>query len=414
MTKLIQIFGGGTVNYIRSHLAISAPAYGSTARVIYDLCHERIPNMTPILQLTKMADPRSAIETSDDLAKHAKAVRDFSATKMIFFSAAVADFHGRINDVEGSKNAARLRSREGDQNLILTPADKIIQQFRAGPDGRKDLFLVGFKATFGATPAEQYAQGLNMLKASSANLVFANDGKTKVNMIICPEESVYSETTNRYTALRELVDMSVMRSHLTFTRSTVVAGSPVPWNDDLVPSSLRQVVDFCIKAGAYKKFRGVTAGHFAVKIDDTTFLTSRRKTDFNDMANVGLVLVKTSGPDSVVAYGSRPSVGGQSQRIVFTDHPEEDCVVHFHCDLLPGSQIPSVSQREFECGSHECGRNTSNGLKQFGNIKAVMLDNHGPNIVFNRNVDAQQVIKFITDNFDLTSKSGGYLLPVEA
>lgn len=413
MNKLIQIIGGGTVNYVRSHLAISAPSYGSTAKKLETLCKEILPKMTPVVHLTKMADPRSNIETSDDLLKHAIMLRDYPATKIVFFSAAVADYTGLIDGVPGDKLSPRLRTFTGSREMLLLPAEKIIQQFRAGPNGRKDLFLVGFKATFGVTPAEQYIQGLNMLKASSANLVFANDGKTGNNMIICPEESVYCETKDRNKALRELVEMVGLRSHLTFTRSTVVDGTPVPWNDSLVPGSLRTVVDFCIKEGAYKKFRGVTAGHFAVKIDDTTFLTSRRKTDFNDMANVGLVLVKTSGPDSVVAYGSRPSVGGQSQRIVFADHPDEDCVVHFHCNLLPGSKIPSVSQREFECGSHECGRNTSNGLASFGSIKAVMLDNHGPNIVFNRNINPQEVIQFISDNFDLKSKSGGYILPVE-
>lgn len=413
MNKLIQIFGGGTVNYVRSHLAIAAPSYGSTAKTLQRLCYEILPEMTPVLHLTKMADARSNIETSEQLKDLAIRVRDFSATKVVFFTSAVADFTGEIDMVPGSKDAPRLKSGKGAQIALLTPADKIIQGFRGGQNGRKDLFLVGFKATFGATPAEQYAQGLNMLKASSANLVFANDGKTKNNMIICPEESVYCETTDRNAALRELVKMVGLRSHLTFTRSTVVDGTPVRWDDPTIPGSLRTVVDFCIKEGAYKKFRGVTAGHFAVKLSDTTFLTSRRKTDFNDMANVGLVFVKTDGPDSVVAYGSRPSVGGQSQRIVFTNHPNEDCVVHFHCNLLPGSQIPSVSQREFECGSHECGRNTSNGLVQFGDIKAVMLDNHGPNIVFNRNIDPQKVINFITANFDLKSKSGGYMLPQE-
>lgn len=39
-----------------------------------------------------------------------------------------------------------------------------------------------------------------------------------------------------------------------------------------------------------------------------------------------------------------------------------------------------------------------------------MLDNHGPNIVFNRNVDPQEVINFIERNFDLTKKTGGYNL----
>jgi hypothetical protein len=122
-----------------------------------------------------------------------------------------------------------------------------------------------------------------------------------------------------------------------------------------------------------------------------------------------LVKIVTDGPDSVIAYGARPSVGGQSQRIVFQDHQDVDCIVHFHCPLLPGSAVPVVSQREFECGSHECGQNTSRGLTKFGNLYAVYLDNHGPNVVFHRSIDPQEVINFIQENFDLSQKTGGYV-----
>ena len=407
--KQIHIFGGGTVSHVRNHLALAAPAYGGTAKTLALLCAQIIPKMEVVMHLTRMAQPDSKIETTGDLRERALEVRDNPKTKIVFFNAAVADFDGYIPGGASGKHAPRLRTADGLHHMHLTPPPKIITGFRKGDTGRKDLFLVGFKTTCGATPAEQYEQGLNMLKASSANLVLANDTLTRNNMIIAPEESVYCETADRLLALTMLVEMAFMRSHLTFTRSTVVDGLPVPWEDKRVPFSLRYVVDHCIAAGAYKRFRGVTAGHFAVKLDDQTFLTSRRKTDFNDMATTGLVLVKTDGPDSVVAYGSRPSVGGQSQRIVFADHPDEDCVVHFHCIKREGSEVPTVSQKEFECGSHECGRNTSNGLKQFPHgIKAVYLDNHGPNIVFNKDVDPRLVVDFIEDNFDLHTKSGGY------
>lgn len=208
--------------------------------------------------------------------------------------------------------------------------------------------------------------------------------------------------------------MAYLRSHLTFTRSTVIAGEPVDWNDERVFDSLRTVVNHCIEAGAYKPFLGVTAGHFAAKIGPTTFLTSRRKTNFNNLASTGLVQVVTDGPDQVTAMGGKPSVGGQSQRIVFEEHPELDSIVHFHCPLREGSLVPVVSQREYECGSHECGQNTSNGLTSFtlpsGNtLDAVFLDQHGPNIVFNHETDPAEVIYFIEANFVLTAKTGGYV-----
>jgi ribulose-5-phosphate 4-epimerase/fuculose-1-phosphate aldolase len=169
------------------------------------------------------------------------------------------------------------------------------------------------------------------------------------------------------------------------------------------------VVNRCIDLGAYKPFMGKTAGHFAVKLNDNTFLTSIRKSNFNELSKNGLVKVTTDGEDSVLAYGAKPSVGGQSQRIVFSDHKDKEynCIVHFHCPIRPSSKVPIVSQREFECGSHECGKNTSDGLKQFGNLSAVYLDNHGPNVVFNHNIDPDEVIKFIEENFDLTQKTGG-------
>jgi hypothetical protein len=231
-------------------------------------------------------------------------------------------------------------------------------------------------------------------------------------MIVTPEEAAYHETDNRQEVLKNLVEMTWYRSQLTFTQSTVVDGKPVQWNDERVPDSLRKVVNHCVNGNAYKVFNGGTVGHFAVKISDTEFLTSIRKSNFNDLEKVGLVYVKTDGPDTVIAYGAKPSVGGQSQRIVFKDHEGMDAIVHFHCPLRENhpDDIPIISQRATECGSHQCGRNTSNGLKQFGNLKAVMLDQHGPNIVFNRNIDPQEVINFIERNFDLSQKTGGYNL----
>jgi hypothetical protein len=207
--------------------------------------------------------------------------------------------------------------------------------------------------------------------------------------------------------------MALLRSHLTFTRSTVIPGAPVPWSSELVPDTLRKVVDHCVARGAYKPFLGATVGHFAVKIGEGRFLTSRRKTDFNRLSQVGLVLVEARGEHEVVAHGSRPSVGGQSQRIIFAEHPGLDCIVHFHCPIRPGSPVPVRSQRPFECGSHECGKNTSDGLKPFGDVWAVMLDRHGPNVVFSRDADPATVIRFIEENFDLTGTTAGFPLADE-
>lgn len=404
--KIVRIIGGGTINYVRSHFAICAPAFGRTARVLKELCEKHSDKLDVHLDLTRMAGGHANLNTNEDVDHFISGFVADPATKIIFMPVALCDFNGQVGDVPSGKMAERLSSRHGSQTLILTPATKIIKKIR---EKRKDIFLVGFKHTTGYSEKEQYVAGLSLLKEASCNAVFANDIETRLNMIIVPEEARYSVSEDKDGGLRDLVRLAYQRSHLTFTRSTVVAGDPIPWDSPLVYPSLRTVVDYCIKAGAYKPFRGSTAGHFACKLDDRTFLTSIRKTDFNDLPKIGLVKVETDGPDSVIAYGSKPSVGGQSQRIVFSQHPEYDCIVHFHSPKRIGSAVPTISQFEYECGSHQCGSNTSRGLQKFGNLSAVYLDEHGPNIVFHHSIDPQEVINFIEANFNLEEKTGGYV-----
>lgn len=440
----IHIFGGGTLFHVRPHLALAAPAYGTVARSIFSelseasggardggsrgFKHELLddPGRTvySTLHLTKMADPRSLLETNADIERRIDELLADPETRVIFMSAALCDFEGHIVNSGGpqqdprydldecmpsGKDQPRLKSRDpGYYEMALTASAKLIGKIRKE---RKDIFLVGFKTTAGASPDEQYLAGLGLLKGSSCNLVLANDVHTRLNMVITPEQARYHETTDRAQAIRGLVEMTLLRSKLHFTRSTIVPGEPVSWNGDMVPESLRKVVDHCIARGAYKPFNGATVGHFAYKLDSTRFVTSRRKVDFNKLPEIGMVLVESKGPGEVIAHGHRPSVGGMSQRMVFTDHPEVDCIVHFHCPLrkVPWDNVAVREQRPFECGSHECGQNTSDGLGEVGfeGIKAVMLDQHGPNIVFPKSADPARVIDFIERNFDLTGRTDG-------
>lgn len=413
----IHIFGGGTVFHVRPHLALSAPAYGKTAKFLGREVYNQSmsgswawPNFAVQVHLTKMADSESTLETNADVAKCLDEIVADPDTKIIFMTAALCDFEGHIlsedpiehaEDLASGKDQPRLRSNQ-TFHMSLTPADKIIGKIR---QTRKDIFLVGFKTSAGATPDQQYLSGLNLLKRASCNLVLANDVHTRLNMVITPEQARYHETTDRKEALAGLVEMTKLRSKLTFTRSTIVPDEPVEWDSPMVPESLRTVVNHCIARGAYKPFNGATVGHFAFKVSDRLFVTSRRKVDFNKLPEVGMVLVESNGTDHVVAHGFKPSVGGMSQRIIFSEHPDVDCIVHAHVPLKPGAKIPVRSQREFECGSHECGQNTSDGLQGFDGIKAVMLDKHGPNIVFHRDTDPQKVIDFIEANFDLKGRT---------
>lgn len=409
VNKKIVIFAGGVTIPIADHLAISANAYGGTGRRIKDYLFDN-PNCKMDIRLlsSKMANHYGEFETFDQLKSLVESVVKDLSVKVIFFNCAIPNFKSTISDP-----SVRINTLPNLQ-LELVPVEKLISTIRKE---RKDLFLVGFKTTMNASRLEMYDAGCKLLKESSANLILVNDRANNYNMIVTPEESVYSYSTNRYSTLRELVSMTLDRCNLTFTRSTVVNHEGVAWSDERIPNNLREVVDWCITQNAYKEGyngSGVTVGHFACKVDNTTFITSKRKTNFNDLKNIGMVLIKTDGPDSVLAYGGKPSVGGQSQRIIFSEHDGLDCIVHFHCPLrqVHVDDIPIASQKEFECGSHECGRNTSNNLKEFdihGDlIKAVYLDQHGPNIVFSKDVKSENVIQFIKDNFDLRVKTNGF------
>jgi hypothetical protein len=411
--KVIHILGGGTVSYLRPHFAFCAPAYGNTARQLADICR-RQDKLDVRLHLTRMAGGGAGmLESNNDVARLIEEITADPATRIVILSCALCDFDGEVvvPGGEHGKHGARLNTRAiGNMGMIprinFWPAEKVVGNIRKN---RKDIFAVAFKQATGATEDQQYLAGLGLLKEAGVNLVLANDTESRLNLIVTPEEARYHVTYSRDAALHSLVDMALKRSQLTFTRSTVVSGDTVPWDSGLVPPSLRTVVDYCIRRGAYKPFMGATVGHFACKINSSTFLTSIRKSNFNDLPKVGLVKVVTDGPDSVIAYGAKPSVGGQSQRIVFNDHRDCDCIVHFHCLKRPGSEVPEASQREYECGSHECGQNTSSNLAKCGNLYAVYLQEHGPNIVFNQNINPQEVIDFIEKNFDLEAKTGGYV-----
>lgn len=424
--KKIMIIGGGTMNHIRNHLSICAPAYGTTGCAISSLMRDEIHKKglqneyRTILRLTKMAagdwfdvEDGEAPETNEDVAALVDKWIADPDVRAIIFNVALADFTGQIGDVPSGKHAERLKTSNGPVELVLTPAEKLIGKIRKT---RKDIFLVGFKTTTGATSDEQYKRGLELLKTNSINLVLANDTVTRNNMIITPEESRYAGGTDRTQALSFLVKMTLSRMQNRFTRSTVVPGEAVPWESPDIPENLRDVVNHCIQAGAYKPVLGKTVGHFALKVKDGEIITSIRKSNFNELDKTGMVRVESKNDDEVIAHGFRPSVGGQSQRIIFAEHPDKDCIVHFHCPPKPEvTDIPVEEQWPNECGSHQCGANTSRGLKQVDlgdgdSLSVVMLDNHGPNIVFSRNTPAVKVKQFIDTHFDLSAKTGGIVL----
>jgi hypothetical protein len=412
---VIHIIGGGTFSHVRNHLALAAPAFGGTARKLAALFPE--PSFVHLTKMAIMADvgERNAPVTNKDVAALIDRLVADPSTRVIIMSAALCDYTGKVVEerhgeetfTASGKYAQRLKTSEGHQMMGLFPADKVIGRIRKE---RKDIFAVGFKTTTGATSDEQYRAGLELLKKNSLNLVLANDTVTRNNMIIAPEETRYHETKDREEALRGLVEMVMARKDNTFTRSTVVEGDLYHfYMDERIPDSLKKVVDHCIDRGAYKPVNGATAGHFATRLNDKSCLTSVRKSNYNTKTKLALVQVDYEGLDRVTAHGAKPSVGGQSQRIIFDSYPEIDCIVHAHVPLKENARdtIPVAPQWQNECGSHQCGLNTATNLAQFGNLKAVMLEGHGPNIVFPRDTDPAEVIDFIEANFDLEAKTGG-------
>lgn len=432
--KKIILMGGGTISHIRNHLALCAPAYGQTVSELetiikkYIDANDNLKNEYEIkLIKTKMANGMNSLETNEDVEKYVDELIKDTDVKIIIFNMALVDFNGQIGDVISGKYAQRLETRDGDTSIQLTPTNKIIGKIRKE---RKDIFVVGFKTTSDKTSDVQYKKGLELLKKNSLNLVLANDTVTRNNIIIAPEETRYSETNDRSKALHTLIEIVLKRSTNTFTRSTVLEGPSIDWNSNIVPENLRTVVNHCIKHGAYKPVFGKTAGHFAVKINDGEILTSIRKTNFNELDKIGLVRVEYDGVDTVIAHGAKPSVGGMSQRIIFSEHPEAECIVHFHCptkknidtlawnEKVPKNQVMNDEQISIrpqiwnECGSFECGKNTSDGLAKVNlgdgdYIKSVYLDSHGPNIVFSKSTPANKIIDYIDRTFDLSNKTGG-------
>lgn len=417
--KTHYIIGGGTLFHVRPHFALCAPAYGKVAHLIQEiLTGWYLPDERIALHLTRMAGGDPALETNADVSKLVDAIIADPDAGLVFMSAALCDFTGHIVEddpkFEGEtyesasgKDQPRLKTIEGHKDMVLLPAEKLLGRIRKA---RKDIFLVGFKTTTGATPQEQYEAGLALLKKNSCNLVLANDLHTKVNMVVAPELARYYETTDRFTAVKGLVEMAVKRSRLHFTRTTLEEGRLVPWDSGSVPPTLKAVVEHCIRRGAYKPFNNVTVGHFAYRDSSlrNILYSSRRKQNYNLPGATDLVRVEFT-EDKVIAYGAKPSAGTRSQWAVLQAYSDYDCIVHFHCPLRTDvvSDVLVRPQHDFECGSHECGENTKAGMQRFraGVLAAVMLDKHGPNVIFNRTADPAVIIEFIEANFDLTKRS---------
>ncbi len=424
--------------HVAPHFSLCAPAYGRVGATIARGLAEALPDDEVVLLRTQMAlggEPASArqrelqaaagidrLETNDDLRALLDHLAEQSDTRCIVLACAVCDFEPEVVEQSGAtvsalgKDGARLKTDDGALTLTLRPSDKLVRRVRRT---RKDIFLVAFKATAGATEREAYRAGLTLLKRASANLVFANDVRAHHNMIVTPEEFPY-HAPSRDEALRTLVEMIRDRTALTFVRTEVHGderADPVALSEaGAIPPCFVPVLSHLIARGAYKPFLGKTSGHFGCLVLDPSLpfvrIASIRKVGHNRALEDGMARILGTEGGRIVASGAKPSVGEHTQQRIYERFAGEvHAIVHFHSPLRAGvTDVPVAPQRPFECGSVQCGENTADHMVEVSpGIFAVHLDGHGPNIAFHRDVAAERVIAFIEERFDLDDKTGGRL-----
>ena len=173
----ILIAGGGTVSHVRSHFALCAPAYGSSARALAGLLEGRARSE---LLLTAMANCGHGPESSEELCLALREKLQTGHFTHCVMNAAVCDFDGQIGDVPSGKRAPRLKSRAGPMDMQLAGAPKILAALAAEFPG---CSFTGFKTTSGSEPAEIQALASRQMAETGAQMVFANDILTRENFL---------------------------------------------------------------------------------------------------------------------------------------------------------------------------------------------------------------------------------------
>lgn len=402
-TKII-ILGGGTFNPISNHFAVSAPAFGKTAKEIYLILHEileenKISKYDIELVRTAMASENSSLKSNEDVEQYIDGLLMDNSVKGIILNIAFCDFEFESGSFRGN----RLETSNGSINLKLNPSKKIIDKIRKS---RPDIFLVGFKATTNKTEEEQFMIGLKMMKRSKCNLVLANDVITKNNIIITPEESYYKGADEtRDSALRELCRIMIHRMNGTFEYTNFIKTKDSSMRSTSM--TFQKVIQFLIDTGGFieNNGNGFTPGHFCQKFGEEYFLSSQRFSNHNKVFENGLSKIHIDDNRYLTVEGSRKaSVGARSQYTLLKNNPGYDCIIHTHNPLKNTSIINTRPQKYLQCGSLECGLNTLHGLQEYGELKAVYLDKHGVNILFKSSSDPDTIINFIKDNIELGVK----------
>ena len=118
--RKIHILGGGTISHVRPHLALTAAAYGSTAKKLEELCQDRFNDMDVQLHLTKMANSgKGNLETNDDISNLLDELVEDYSTKMVIMNAAIVDYSGNViekgYETPSGKDQKRLKTSNGER-----------------------------------------------------------------------------------------------------------------------------------------------------------------------------------------------------------------------------------------------------------------------------------------------------------
>ena len=177
--KTCLIYGGGTFSPAKCHLALAAPAFGTTARQLYDIFRERCPKWVAKLRLTKMADYNSNIVTNEDLVNDLLYQLQDRDVKAVIMNAALCDFNLR-----NLPNEDRLSSKQEYTHVVLEPDTfKVIDLIKRV---RPDVKVVAFKTTMNQDSDYQVAQSRELMKDGKVDIVVANDVGKRNNLLISP------------------------------------------------------------------------------------------------------------------------------------------------------------------------------------------------------------------------------------
>lgn len=172
-TKVVVV-GGGTFNHVSCHLALAAPAFGTTARQLAKIYQGHGVDVE--LVLTKMADHTSKIVTNEDLLEKLVQIADDPDVKVVVMNAAVCDF-----EMDGPMQEERLSSECDYPAMLKGVKGKLVKLFK---EMRPDVIVVGFKTTSGAEWTTQLAKAAMSLENNDIDIVMANDVRTKTNMVL--------------------------------------------------------------------------------------------------------------------------------------------------------------------------------------------------------------------------------------